>query len=312
VLALSFYRADVLLPLAVVLLCDILSKNIEPPYALSLTFVVALLLAFIVLQQPASLFGAIAAGLLMFSGIVLTRPLTRVQTELADKDERINALQARLASQRETISAIERQSRRAERNRLAARIHDRVGHGITGSVFMLEAARLQLDTDVSSARASIEKATENLRETVDEIRRELRDERRADEQASLARVAAELDAFSHEHPAIACELETSDALDTLSQAIWLCVYESLRETLTNLLRHSNASRFRVFISCRDHLGYVEFSDNGSTAQGDEQDLVERGIGLAAIQERAILAGGRAFFSLSPLGFTTKLTFPLKG
>jgi signal transduction histidine kinase len=309
---LFFYGTDVLLPSVVVLLCDLLGKKTEPLHALSLTLVVAILLALIFPQQPVSLFIALAGGVLAFSGTHLVRLLIHMQKELADKDERLDILQERLGSQRDAINAIERQSRQAERNRLAARIHDEVGHGVTGSILMLEAAQLQWDVDASSARSSIERATENLRESVDEIRRELRDERFADEQVSLVRVTAELDAFSDEHPGVVCELETSGSLDALPQAVWVCIHESLRETLANLLRHSNADRFHAFISHRNRLVYVEFGDNGSSAQRDETGLTERGVGLTVIQERALLAGGRAFFSLTPLGFTTKLTFPLGG
>jgi signal transduction histidine kinase len=309
---LFLYGTDVFLPLAVVLMCDILSRKIEPPYALSLTLVTAVLLTFVFPQQPVALLIALAGGVLAFLGIQLARLLIRMQEELADKDGRIDILQTRLGSQRDAISAIERQSRQAERNRLAARIHDKVGHGITGSILMLEAAQLQWDSDASSARASIERATENLRESVDEIRRELREERFADEQVSLIHVTAELDAFSDEHPHVVCELETLGPLDALPQAVWACIHESLRETLANLLRHSNADRFHALISHRNRLVYVEFGDNGSTAQRDETGLTERGIGLTVIQERALLAGGRAFFSLTPRGFTTKLTFPLRG
>jgi signal transduction histidine kinase len=312
VAVLFFYGSDALLPLVVVLMGDILGKKTEPLYALSLTLVAAVLLAFIVPQRVVSLLIAAAEGILAFAGLLLTRLLIHLQAELGSKDERINALQARLEGQRDTISAIEQQSRQAERNRLAARIHDRVGHGITGSILLLEAARLQWDTDAPCARTNIEKATKNLRETVDGIRRELRDERSADKQASLTCVAAELDAFADEHVPIVCDLETSGALEALPQLIWVCIHESLRETLTNLLKHSNASRFRALISHHNRLIYVEFSDNGSTVQTEATGLLERGIGLAAIQERAALAGGRAFFSLTALGFTTKLTFPLKG
>jgi signal transduction histidine kinase len=308
--ALFLYGTDLFLPLAIALLCDVLDKRLELPATLALTLVATALLTLIFPQRLVSLLGVVAAGILAFAGILLLRPLVRMQAELTEKDERLDALQARFESQREAISSIERQSRQAERNRLAARIHDKVGHGVTGSILMLEAAQLQLDTNISSARASIEKATENLRTSVDEIRLELRDERSAAKQVSLARIVAELDTFSDEHPHVRCELETAGSLDALPQAVWVCIYESLRETLVNLLRHSSADRLHVLISHRNRLVYVEFGDNGSAVQTDETELTGRGIGLTAIQERALLAGGRAFFSLTPRGFTTKLTFPL--
>jgi signal transduction histidine kinase len=206
---------------------------------------------------------------------------------------------------------------------------------MTGSILMLEAAQLQLEQDTQAALRSIETATENLRESVEDIRRELREERVAGEPVSVARIAAELEDFAAEHPTIGTEFTTDGALDGIPQAVWLCVFESLRETLTNLLKHSDANRFRISISQRNRLLTAEFSDNGrdaflqasgiGTRAGalgtlgagdgmllDMRMLIGRGIGLAAIEERTLLSGGRAFFALSPHGFTTRLIFTLGG
>jgi signal transduction histidine kinase len=296
--------------------------------------VAAVLLALIFPQTPGALLAAALTLAPAFTGAILLRLLGRARDDLAIFGERVASLETRLGNQRATIGAIERQGRRAERNRLAARIHDRVGHGMTGSILMLEAAQLQLEQDPQEARRSIETATENLRGSVEDIRRELREERAADEPISLARIAAELEGFAAEHSGVGTELAAEGALDGVPQAVWLCVFEGLRETLTNLLKHSDANRFRVGISQRNRLLTVEFGDNGrpvsagaglaggSTAQAvlrlgdgalpDMRTLMGRGIGLVAIEERTLLGGGRAFFTLSPHGFTTRLIFTLGG
>jgi signal transduction histidine kinase len=183
---------------------------------------------------------------------------------------------------------------------------------MTGSIIMLEAAQLQMDENPQGARASIEAATENLRESVEEIRRELREERSGEEGASLRHIAAKLDEFGVEHPGINIELETDGALDMVPQLVWTCVFESLLETLTNMLRHSNADRFCARVACHNRLVTVEFSDNGSGVQTDSAVPVKRGIGLAVIEERALFSGGRAFFSLTPRGFSTRMVFTMKG
>jgi signal transduction histidine kinase len=175
---------------------------------------------------------------------------------------------------------------------------------------MLEAARLQRAGDPAVAWESVETATENLRESKEKIRQELRAERASGEPVDLKRITAELEGFAAEHPAVSTELTSEGVLDEVPQAVWLCVYESLRETLTNLLRHSDASRFRVRITRRNRLLTVEFSDNGQGEAAADTVFVGRGIGLTAIEERALLSGGRAFFLLTPHGFTTRLIFTL--
>lgn len=306
------FGVDCFLPITAVLLLDFLSRRFELRYALMLSGVIVLLLAFVFPQQPGALLGAGVGLIVSAAGVLLVQSLAQLRTELADKNERIVSLEAQLERQRSTINTIEQQGRQAERNRLAARIHDKVGHGMVGSILMLEAARLQGRDDPQAADASIEKATENLRATVDDIRRELREERSLDNRATLASIAVELDEFSGEHAGIATELVTEGNLDRVSQALWYCLYESLQETLTNMLKHSQGNHFRVYISQQNSLLYVEFSDNGGTGQMEEETVVFRGIGLANIEERVLMNGGRAFFSRSPQGFATKLTFTLKG
>jgi signal transduction histidine kinase len=306
------YCADGFLPLLAVVMVDFLVRRVDVRYALALSVVIATLLALVLPQSPEALIVAASGLVVAFAGVLLTQTLARSRAELANKNERIAALEAQLERQRSTIGTIEQQGRQAERNRLAARIHDKVGHGMTGSILLLEAARLQWKTDPQTADANIEKATENLRETVDEIRRELREERSLDNKATLLSIAAELDEFSQEHPAIATELVTEGNLDRVPQALWYCIYESLLETLTNMLKHSNGKQFRVYISQNNRLVFVEFSDNGDSGQADETTDVARGIGLANIEERVLMSGGKAFFARTPRGFITKLTFTLKG
>jgi signal transduction histidine kinase len=312
VAVIGVYAPGAFLPAAAVFAVSILNKGIEPRFTLALSCVIVLLGALIFPQMTNALFSAGAGLALAFAGVVLIRLLIREREDLANRDERIAALETNLKNQRAVISSIERQGRQAERNRLAARIHDGVGHGIIGSVFMLEAAQLQLDEDPRAARISIETATENLRASLEGIRRELREERSTDEQASLERITARLDEFSAEHPGITAEIETDGALDVVPQLVWVCIYESLLETLTNLLRHSDADHFHARVACRNRLVTVEFGDNGRGALTSDATPVERGIGLAAIEERALLSGGRAFFSLTPQGFVTRLVFTLKG
>jgi signal transduction histidine kinase len=329
--AASVAAADAFLGLAVVLAIDVGSRWANERSALAIALVLGVLLALIFNQVAAALLSAASGFTLAAAGILLLRLLQRTQSELAQRDEDVATLAARLENQRIAISAIEQQGRAAERNRLAARIHDKVGHGMTGSILMLEAAQLQLDQDPAAARASVELACENLRKSVEEIRRELRAERAAGEPADLGRIVAELKDFAARYPAISTELKTLGALDRVPSAIWLCEFESLRETLTNLLKHSNADCLRVIVRQKDRLLSVEFSDNGqgtavgvgtvaSAVVGSSAgksavigvDAKNPGIGLAAIEERTLLSGGRAFFELTPRGFSTRLLFTLRG
>jgi signal transduction histidine kinase len=337
----------VLLPLFITLLVEVLGQFVSLQQSVILTIVASVLAALMFTQTPLALLLALLAAVAAVWGTGVLQQLGAARTALGDKDGRIAVLQSQLANQRDTIAAIEQQGRQAERNRLAARIHDQIGHGVTGSVLMLEAALILLGRQPEQARANIEQATENLRSSVDGIRAELREERVVHDEASLAKISEQLERFEGEHSGVQTELVVDGALDEVSQTIWVCIYEALRETLTNVLKHSNATKFKVIITLRNRLVYVEFSDNGRLGVemdntnghvGFEMDKISRrgdhwspaeptaswavndrpyvgmllpGIGLQSIEERCFLCGGKSFFSQTPQGFITKMTFALK-
>ena len=378
VVAAFLFGQDVFLALCGVLVYNLASDRVGNSTALGITLTTSVLLAIIFPQVPGSLLSLSIGIVLVFMGNVLIRQLGRAREELNNKDERLALLGAQLENQRSTIGTIEQQGRQAERNRIAARIHDKVGHGITGSILILEAARLQMDKDPENAMTNIDKATENLRNSVDEIRRELRDERSVNDRATLAGIALTLDEFSRDHEGIATEFVTEGLmLEAIPQSVLLCIYECLQEILTNVLKHSDGNRFRLFISLQNRLVYVEFSDNGTggkaagghmageragghtaVEQAGGRPTGERagghiaggqaagghkageragghvageragghtvgghtakesevipGIGLASIQERVLMNGGKVFFSHDPQGFQTRMTFTLRG
>jgi len=312
-----FYGQDVFLALLALIVFNVVGVRFNHNWALGVSGVVSLLLGLVFAQVTAGYLGLVAGLLLAYFGYALAARLARERRELLAKDEQIAVLAGQLENQRAAINAIEQQGRQAERNRLAARIHDKVGHGMTGSILMLEAAQLQMDKDPVAAAASIQRATENLRDSVDEIRRELREERGLKEGASLVRIADTLQEFSVSHEGIRTELVTEgELLDSIPQAIWLCIYENLQETLTNLLKHSSGDSFKVLVSLQNRLVYVEFSDNGrgytGAAERESAFVARQGMGLAGIEERTLLHGGKAFFVWGPEGFKTRMTFALRG
>ncbi|MDR1713172.1 MAG: histidine kinase [Coriobacteriales bacterium] len=301
-------------PLALVLVAEQLEQRIRVLFAALILGSAAALLAAILPEYRTSLMiAAIGTAAALLSGHLL-QELQTARDRLAARDSQQAALQARLAAQRETISQIERQGRQAERSRLAARIHDKVGHGITGSILMLEAAQLQMDNQPDTARQSIRVAAENLRASVDGIRADLRQERDAAPQVGLPSIEEALQRFSAEHPHINTELSVEGSLTNISQAIWHCVHESLLETLTNVLKHATAERLTVKLRLaqRGPVLNVEISDNGQVPAGEQHQGLEFGIGLTAIEERCRLVGGKAFFERTPQGFRTSLTFTTRG
>jgi signal transduction histidine kinase len=262
---------------------------------------------------------------LRFSSYIAGR-LQAAHAAAEARAEENDQLRHQLADQRRMIATTEKATRLAERNRLAARIHDQVGHGISGSILLLEGARLMMDKNTApeskpdAALQAIQTATDNLRDTVDNIRAELRAERAQPSETGPAQIAAQLARFEAEH-GILTHLETQGELSVISLPVWMCISENLTEALTNLLKHSKASEFTVSIHAKNKLAKVVFADNGaiSAANNSKPGLglsaIEercaaqpRGLGLSAIEERCALVHGNCFFRSDPSGFSIIMTF----
>ncbi|MBD5384147.1 MAG: hypothetical protein HDR72_04005 [Ruminococcaceae bacterium] len=208
---------------------------------------------------------------------------------ISAQNDRINRLQAWSHTLRET-AALE------ERSRFSTRIHDKLGHGISGSIILLEGAKLNLKTDPAQAERSLSAAIENLRGSVDSIREALHEERPKRGTASAAELKELLERFSVNYE-IKTDFLVEGDTERISPPIWNCLKDNLTEALTNTVKHSNASEFALKIHAYDKIIRAEFSDNGSGGSG-----FSKGMGLDGIEDRVSVCGGKCLFQYGVTGF----------
>ena len=103
--------------------------------------------------------------------------LIKCREQLAESREETVCLNRRIASLEEYAKTAKKSAAVEERRRFSARIHDKLGHSIPGSIILLEAAKLNIRTNPDSAEQCITTVTDNLRSGVDDIRQALREER---------------------------------------------------------------------------------------------------------------------------------------
>jgi signal transduction histidine kinase len=275
-----------------------------------------LCLLFAGLFWPQELIPVVAAAFILgfsFYALRLMERLAKLEQSAEGLAAQAGSLRELLGSQRRMVKSREQISRLEERNRLAARIHDEIGHGMSGSILLLEGADLVMDKEPEKARETMRKVTENLRASVEEVRKVLREERSSGTAVSLARIADELTAFEAEQPRIRTRLDTDGDMSEVNGAIWTCVYENMTEALTNVLKHSEATLFRVSLKNRGGLLFAEFADNGEQRDrsGHDGNAASIGIGLQNMEERAAMCYGRCFFRHESDGFHIVMTFPIK-
>ena len=209
--------------------------------------------------------------------------LIKCREQLAESREETVRLNRRIASLEEYAKTAKKSAAVEERRRFSARIHDKLGHSISGSIILLEAAKLNIRTNPDSAEQCITTVTDNLRSGVDDI---------------LGEYKAKYN--------IRTTLEIKGDLDKVTFRIWNCIKENLVETLTNTLKHSGADEFSLKISVMNKVIRAEFKDNGKGS-----DSFKKGTGLTAIEERTVLTDGKCIFPAQTDGFSVVNIFSLK-
>jgi len=254
--------------------------------------------------EPETVLVAIAVVLVLFalSGTWALEKIDSYRQTVAAQKEEMDDLREKLSDNKRLIKTLKYTASLEERNRLAARIHDKVGHGISGSIIMLEAALLTIKKDPLQAEAAIQKAALNLREGVDDIRMSLREERPERSVLGLGEIKAVLQEFESTY-GMQTVFKSSGRLESIGGEIWSCISENLNEALTNSLKHSGASIFTLEISVMNKAIKVEYKDNGKSTE-----VFEKGLGLEAIEERTIKANGRCFFEKTETGFSITNVF----
>lgn len=287
---------DLYFPLFIVILVHMIELLVDSSMFYYILVVVLVLAFFIFVPSiTASILTANLLVMILFCRIILSK-LEFYKEMNEEQKETILEQTKKIAEVKSLTKTMKYSISIEERNRIATRIHDQVGHGISGSIIMLEAAMLIMKDDPEKATTSIQKAITNLRDGVDEIRTSLRDERSERYLIGLNDIKTTLEEFKVSYNK-ATILNTSGDLDLINLEIWACIHDNLKECLTNVLKHSNANEFVLNIEIFKKIIKVEYKDNGTSSEG-----FEKGMGLEAIEERTIGAKGRCFFNQNGKGF----------
>ncbi|HZI97651.1 MAG TPA: sensor histidine kinase [Actinomycetales bacterium] len=244
------------------------------------------------------------AGLLLVVPLV-SALLVRVDIGLvrlllgADRGEEVDALSARVVTLTETrertVDSVELERRRIERD-----LHDGPQQRLVAIAMDLGMARTRLDSDVEGARALLDKAHAATKEAITEMRQVARGihppvltDRGLD--AALSALAARSPV-----PVDVSVRLPSRPSPTVEAIAYFCVSEAL----TNVAKHSRASRAKVDVGYHDGSLIVVVQDNGC---GGAQ--VGTGTGLVGLANRVAAVDGRLDVH-SPRGGPTSVTVRL--
>ena len=173
-----------------------------------------------------------------------------------------------------------------ERNFIAQKLHDHLGHRITSSIMQLEVTKEMIGNNDEIAKKYLDTAMGNLREGMEEIRDFLRQVKPGQSVIGIETIKELVLKFQYAtgiETVFLCEGDTS-AIRLMELKI---IEENIKEALTNAAKYSNATKITVSILVFNMFYRVEIRDNGNGAE-----KLSKGLGLRGIEERLEEINGR--------------------
>jgi len=227
----------------------------------------------------------------------------RAETEEVERLElAFRRMLERLDTERRRTSSAALQAMEEERARVARDLHDEVNQSLTGVLLHLEAAREkappELDRELAETKGM---ANQAMRELLT-LARDLRPTA-LDDLGLKAAMAGHVEDVKRQ-TTIAASFESEGDFFDLSPETQLVAYRVAQESLSNVVRHSDAANVMVRLRRSNDGLELTVSDDG---QGFVLDDDEGGLGIPGMRERALLVGGELEIeSQPPVGTRVRL------
>ncbi|MFI2619164.1 sensor histidine kinase [Streptomyces sp. NPDC018584] len=209
--------------------------------------------------------------------------------------------------------AVAEEARLRERTRIAADMHDSLGHEL--SLIALRAGALELEPDLSDRhradltelRTAVSDAMDNLRDTIGVLRE-------STDPVSTAPTAESVEDLVHRAATSGVEvsLVREGAAPSLAPLVDRAVYRVVQESLTNATKHAPGSRVEVRI--RHEAGVTEVyvvnsAPPGAASAGRGRRPTPGNRGLTGMRERVAVIGGTLRAGPRGDGFEVRATVP---
>lgn len=244
---------------------------------------------------------AVGVVVLLLVDVLLLRRALAPVAELAEMRERLE--RERRASGRRALDAQER-----ERRRLGRELHDELGQTLTGLALLTQA----LANEVPAAqRPAVERVQEAARAAIEKTRELARGLRpQALEEFGLRSALIALAAGVAERGHLRVHHELAADLPPIPPEHELAIYRTAQESLTNVVRHAEATAAVITLASVDHHVVLTVRDDG---RGVTREALHDAGGVGGMRERALLVGGRFSIERGPHGGTeVRLELPLGG
>lgn len=198
-----------------------------------------------------------------------------------------------------------------ERGRVARELHDGISQILVGVRFALDTARRRLATGDMRASENLDRGIDHLSVAIQEVRRISRDLRPGalDDLGLGPALKALIEDFGR-RTGIETAFETVVFRNRLDGDAKIALYRVAQEALTNVERHSGATRVAIDVRGHKRGATLHVSDNGCGLDQTRTAAQGSGLGLRNMQERMEQLDGSLRILSSRTGTVIEATVPL--
>jgi signal transduction histidine kinase len=192
-----------------------------------------------------------------------------------------------------------------ERTRMAREIHDTLGHYLSILAIQLETISKLQGRDPARAAIEVAEARRVASQSMQEVRNAIAALRPTSiATLSLAQAISQLGSeFEQSATETQLTLDLETQLPPISPDLQVALYRAVQEALTNVRRHTYASKVLVRLRYENDLLELVVLDNGSGLSTGELEDHHGGFGLIGLQERIELLGGQVVYGpAEPTGY----------
>jgi signal transduction histidine kinase len=201
--------------------------------------------------------------------------------------------------------------REEERTRIARKIHDDMGQALTALKIDLTWLNKKLTDDQPLIREKLQSMVTLINETIETVHNLSEDLRPGilDDFGLSAAIEWQAEEFQ-KRTGIECRINLASDESNLSKEKSTNLFRIVQESLTNVIRHANATKVEINLSEKDGILLLEVADNG---KGITKAAVTnpKSFGLIGIKERVHSLGGEVDISGTPnAGTRLKVKMPI--
>jgi PAS domain S-box-containing protein len=226
----------------------------------------------------------------------------RAEQSLRKSEQKLRSLAAQLLTAQEN-----------ERKRLAAELHDELGHALLTLKLSIRSLEKQLLPEHTSFSQDFRKIDHFIVETIKEVRRLYHDLSPGDLE-DLGLTAALRDMIE-DVAALQEEVKWSVRLDNLDGLFPLpvqtAIYRVVQEALTNIGKHARPKNVSIIANRESHRIVITIEDDGEGFEATKVLDAKKSLGLLTMEERLKILGGTfSLWSQKKRGTRISFTVPL--